>query len=132
VSLKIPNTIVTMSNSRLFQPLKLGSIELRNRVAMAPLTRFRASDDHSILPIAAEYYGQRASVPGTLLITEATYISKQHGGYPNVPGIYEQEQIAAWKHVTDEVHRRGVSSFCNSGLLDVLRIRILQRRTISQ
>jgi NADPH2 dehydrogenase len=96
-----------MSNSRLFQPLKLGSIELRNRVAMAPLTRFRASDDHSILPIAAEYYGQRASVPGTLLITEATYISKQHGGYPNVPGIYDQEQIAAWKHVTDEVHRKG-------------------------
>jgi NADPH2 dehydrogenase len=96
-----------MSDSRLFQPLKLGSIELKNRVAMAPLTRFRASDDHSILPMAAEYYGQRASVPGTLLITEATYISKQHGGYPNVPGIYEQEQITAWKHVTDEVHRKG-------------------------
>jgi NADPH2 dehydrogenase len=96
-----------MSESRLFQPLKLGSMELKNRVAMAPLTRFRASDDHVILPFAADYYGQRACVPGTLLITEATYISKQHGGYPNVPGIYNQEQITAWKHVTDEVHKKG-------------------------
>ncbi|CAO2658217.1 Nn.00g059400.m01.CDS01 [Neocucurbitaria sp. VM-36] len=96
-----------MAESRLFEPLKLGSIELKNRVAMAPLTRFRASDDHVILPIAKDYYGQRASVPGTLLITEATYISKQHGGYPNVPGIYNQEQIDAWKKVTEEVHRKG-------------------------
>ena len=62
-----------MSDSRLFKPLKVGSIELKNRVAMAPLTRFRASDSHAILPFAAEYYGQRASVPGTLLITEAVH-----------------------------------------------------------
>lgn len=73
---------------------------------MAPLTRFRANDDHTILPIAAEYYGQRASVPGTLLVTEATCISKEHSGYPNVPGISNQEQIDAWKKVTDEVHKR--------------------------
>ncbi|KAJ4376478.1 hypothetical protein N0V83_001762 [Neocucurbitaria cava] len=96
-----------MTESRLFKPLKLGSIELKNRIAMAPLTRFRASDDHVILPFAKDYYGQRASTPGTLLITEATYISKQHGGYPNVPGIYHQEQIDAWKKVTDEVHKKG-------------------------
>ncbi|KAI8930397.1 hypothetical protein NX059_012477 [Plenodomus lindquistii] len=95
-----------MSN-RLFTPLKVGSVELKNRIAMAPLTRFRADDNHVILPIAQEYYGQRASVPGTLLITEATFISKQHGGYPNVPGIYNQEQIDAWKKVTDEVHKKG-------------------------
>ena len=96
-----------MSNSRLFKPLKVGNIELKNRVAMAPLTRFRASDEHVILPMAAEYYGQRASTPGTLLITEATYISKQHGGYPNVPGIHNQEQIDAWKKVADAVHEKG-------------------------
>ena len=96
-----------MSESRLFKPLRLGAIELKHRIAMAPLTRFRASDDHVILPIAKDYYGQRASVPGTLLITEATYISQQHGGYPNVPGIYNQAQIDAWKNVTDEVHKKG-------------------------
>jgi NADPH2 dehydrogenase len=69
--------------------------------------RFRASDEHVILPIAAEYYGQRASTPGTLLITEATFIAKQYGGYPNVPGIYNQDQIEGWKKVTDEVHKKG-------------------------
>lgn len=96
-----------MSNSRLFKPLKVGSIELKKRIAMAPLTRFRASDSHAILPFAAEYYGQRASVPGTLLITEATLINIQHGGYPNVPAIETKEQIEAWKNVTEAVHKKG-------------------------
>jgi NADPH2 dehydrogenase len=100
------NTII-MSDSRLFKPLKIGNMELKNRVAMAPLTRFRADDNHVILPMAVEYYGQRASTPGTLLITEATFIANQYGGYPNVPGIYNQEQIDAWKKVTDEVHKKG-------------------------
>ncbi|KAB8071424.1 hypothetical protein BDV29DRAFT_197414 [Aspergillus leporis] len=95
-----------MSNSRLFKPLKLGNIELKNRVAMAPLTRFRADDNHVILPIAAEYYGQRASVPGTLLVAEAIFISHQHGGYANAPGIWSQEQIDAWKKITYVVHEK--------------------------
>ncbi|KAF2852743.1 FMN-linked oxidoreductase [Plenodomus tracheiphilus IPT5] len=95
-----------MSN-RLFTPLKVGSVELKSRVAMAPLTRFRADDNHVILPMGTEYYAQRASVPGTLLITEATFIAKQYGGYPNVPGIYNQEQIDAWKKVTAAVHEKG-------------------------
>ena len=57
--------------------------------------------------MAAEYYGQRACVPGTLLITEATFIDEQYGGYPNVPGIYNQQQIDAWRKITDEVHKKG-------------------------
>ncbi|KAF1842617.1 12-oxophytodienoate reductase 1 [Cucurbitaria berberidis CBS 394.84] len=96
-----------MPESRLFKPLKLGSIELTNRVAMAPLTRFRADDEHVPLPFVKDYYGQRASFPGTLLISEATFISKQHGGYPNIPGIYNQAQIDAWKKITDQVHKKG-------------------------
>ncbi|KAL6702645.1 hypothetical protein ACN47E_001268 [Coniothyrium glycines] len=101
-----------MSESRLFEPLKLGSIEVKNRIAMAPLTRYRAGDNHVILPMAAQYYGQRASSPGTLLITEATFISKQHGGYANVPGIYNREQIDAWKKITDEVHKNKSYIYC--------------------
>lgn len=93
--------------SRLFEPLKVGNVTLKNRVAMAPLTRFRADDDHVPLPFVAEYYAQRASVPGTLLITEATFISPENGGYPNVPGIYNQAQIDAWREVTDAVHQKG-------------------------
>lgn len=96
-----------MSDSRLFQPLKVGNVELKNRLAMAPLTRFRASDEHVHLPMAAEYYAQRASVPGTLLVTEATFISPDAAGAANVPGIWNQAQIDAWKKVTDAVHQKG-------------------------
>lgn len=96
-----------MSESRLFTPIRLGNLELKHRVAMAPLTRFRAEDNHAIMSISAEYYAQRASTPGTFLISEATVIAKEHGGYPNVPGIYTQEHIDAWRKVTDAVHKKG-------------------------
>ena len=89
-----------MSTSKLFKPLKLGDIQLKNRVAMAPLTRFRADENHVPLPMVAEYYAQRASVPGTLLITEATVIAPFAGMMtPHMPGIWSEEQIAAWKRV---------------------------------
>lgn len=74
---------------------------------MAPLTRFRANAAHIPLSIVPAYYGQRASVPGTFIVSEATFISPRAGGYPNVPGIWNPEQIAAWKEVTDAVHRKG-------------------------
>ena len=93
--------------SKLFEPLQLGSIKLGNRVVMAPLTRFRADDDHVQLPFVKEYYTQRACVPGTLLITEATFISPRASGYPNVPGIYNDAQIKAWKEIVDSVHNAG-------------------------
>jgi NADPH2 dehydrogenase len=99
------------SDSRLFQPLPLGTLNLSNRLIMAPLTRFR-SPAHIPLPLVREYYAQRASVPGTLLITEATFISPRASGYENVPGIYSPEQIAAWKTVTDAVHAKGSYIFC--------------------
>ena len=84
---------------KLFQPLTFGNVNLQHRVIMAPLTRFRANAEHVHTDIAVEYYAQRASVPGTLIITEATLIAPQAGGYPNVPGIWSAEQIAAWKKV---------------------------------
>lgn len=96
-----------MSTSKLFSPLKVGNIELKHRIVMAPLTRYRADDNHVHSPHAAEYYGQRASTPGTLLITEATFISPKAGGYGNVPGIYNSAQITAWKKITDTVHAKG-------------------------
>lgn len=94
--------------SKLFQPLTLGRQTLKNRVALAPMTRFRASDAHvPLLPMVSTYYTQRASGPGTLLITEGTFISPRAGGYANVPGIYNDAQIAAWRTVTDSVHAQG-------------------------
>ncbi|KAJ6131409.1 Aldolase-type TIM barrel [Penicillium sp. IBT 18751x] len=93
--------------TKLSTPIRVGRVDLSNRIAMAPMTRFRADDDHTPLPMVAEYYAQRASTPGTLLITEATFISPQAGGAPNIPGIYNDAQIAAWKKVTSAVHAKG-------------------------
>ena len=101
-----------MAPTRLFEPLTIGNCKLSNRLVMAPLTRFRASDAHIPQPMMATYYAQRACVPGTLLITEATFISPAASGYPNVPGIYSKEQIAEWKTVTDAVHEKGGYIYC--------------------
>ena len=81
-----------MSISKLFQPIQVGDTLLNHRIVMAPLTRLRADADHVQLPHVAKYYGQRASVPGTLLIAEATVIAPRAGGYPNIPGIWSDER----------------------------------------
>ena len=91
---------------KLSDPIKIGPSQLAHRMVMAPLTRVRADDNHVHLPIAKEYYGQRASVPGTLIITEATFISPSASGMPNAPGIWNADQVAAWKGVTDAVHAK--------------------------
>ncbi|KAJ5131051.1 Aldolase-type TIM barrel [Penicillium bovifimosum] len=93
--------------SKLFTPLRVGNMDLSNRIALAPLTRFRVDDDHIPLPFVKDYYAQRGSVPGTLLISEATLITARAGGYANVPGIYNPAQISAWKEITDAVHAKG-------------------------
>jgi NADPH2 dehydrogenase len=99
-------------STELFKPLKIGHVELQHRVVMAPLTRLRADKDHVQLPMTIEYYSQRASTPGTLIISEACLISPRAGGAPHMPGIYTEAQIAAWKKVTHAVHAKGCSMFC--------------------
>ena len=96
----------------LFDPVRIGSVPLSHRIVMAPLTRYRASDAHVHTSLATEYYTQRASYPGTLIITEATFVSPRASGYPNAPGIYNKDQIEAWKNVTDAVHKKGSYIFC--------------------
>ncbi|KAI5117171.1 hypothetical protein M0805_003987 [Coniferiporia weirii] len=91
----------------LFTPLKVGEITIQHRVVMAPLTRNRADDAHVPTDMITEYYSQRASVPGTLLVTEGTFIAQRAGGLENVPGIWSEAQVAGWKKVTDAVHARG-------------------------
>lgn len=102
-----------VAKSKLFEPLKIGDVTLKHRIVMAPLTRFRASESHvPLLPMVKDYYVQRACVPGTLLITEATFISPQASGYANVPGLYEPAQLKAWKEITDAVHEKGSFIYC--------------------
>ena len=95
------------SSSKLFSPLHIGPYTLSSRIVMAPLTRFRADDAHVPLPMVKDYYAQRACVPGTLQISEATLISPRAGGQANVPGIWNDTQIKAWKEVVDRVHAGG-------------------------
>jgi N-ethylmaleimide reductase len=94
-----------MSFELLFTPLRLGAIQLPNRIVMAPLTRMRAGAGHAPTALNAEYYAQRSSAG--LIIAEGTAISPRAHGYPNAPGIYTAEQIAAWRTVTDAVHAHG-------------------------
>ncbi len=89
----------------MFTPVTLGSIELKNRLVMAPLTRMRAIDGDVPNPLAKTYYAQRASAG--LIISEATQISPMGKGYPATPGLYSPEQTAAWKEIVEAVHSKG-------------------------
>ncbi|KAK5674428.1 hypothetical protein LTS10_012816 [Elasticomyces elasticus] len=97
-----------MATDRPFQPLKLGNLDLAHRMVMAPLTRFRADNNYvPALPMSKTNYEERACVPGTLLITEATFISPRASGYENAPGIWNTTQITAWKDIVNAVHAKG-------------------------
>jgi len=89
----------------LFDPLRVGALNLPNRVVMAPLTRLRAGPTNIPNALMAEYYAQRASAG--LLITEGVPVSPQGVGYAGVPGIWSKEQTEAWKQVTKAVHDKG-------------------------
>lgn len=89
----------------LFDAIQLGAIVAPNRILMAPLTRGRAGRDAVPTPVMAEYYAQRASAG--LIISEATGISRQGLGWPFAPGLWNNEQVAGWKPVTQAVHDAG-------------------------
>ncbi|MBU3735977.1 MAG: alkene reductase [Methylobacterium sp.] len=90
----------------LFNPVRLGKIEMQNRIVMAPLTRNRAAMPGNIpQAINATYYAQRAGAG--LIIAEATPISPMAHGYPATPGIHTAEQVAGWRQVVEAVHAAG-------------------------
>jgi N-ethylmaleimide reductase len=97
-------TPFNLNDMKLLEPVNLGGLQLHNRIAMAPMTRSRATGN---IPNAliAEYYGQRSSAG--LIITEGTSPSPNGLGYSRIPGIYSKEQVAGWKLVTDAVHHNG-------------------------
>ena len=94
--------------SLLFSKTTLGPLTLQNHMVMSPLTRSRALGN---VPndLMAEYYRQRASAG--LIITEGTSPSPNGLGYPRIPGIFNNEQVAGWAKVTDGVHARGAKMF---------------------
>ncbi|OIV94986.1 hypothetical protein TanjilG_22183 [Lupinus angustifolius] len=105
----IPPPIPDVVNP-LFTPYKMANFNLSHRVVLAPLTRQRSYNNvpqqHAVL-----YYSQRTS-KGGLLIAEATGISDTAQGYPDTPGIWNQQQVQAWKPIVDAVHAHGGIFFC--------------------
>eukprot|EP01040_Poterioochromonas_malhamensis_P004215 gene4215-4515_t len=94
---------------KLLTPLKIGSLELANRVVMAPLTRGRAGVSRLPNDYMRQYYEARASAG--LIITEATAISEQGYGWYGAPGLYTEQHALAWKLIVDAVHNKGGKIF---------------------
>jgi N-ethylmaleimide reductase len=92
------------SSPILLSSFKLGDLNLKNRVVLAPMTRSRAGQERIPNALMAEYYAQRASAG--LLITEATVVSDQAIGWLNTPGIYSDEQAKAWRETVEAVHAK--------------------------
>lgn len=95
-----------MSTDILLQPIKLGEIELPNRIVMASMSRARTENAAlNSTPLQAEYYQQRASAG--VILTEGTWSSREAIGALNVPGLFTEQQAEGWKRVTDTVHEAG-------------------------
>ncbi|TKJ07429.1 alkene reductase, partial [Bacillus cereus] len=97
-----------VEETKLFDPIQVGAWSLRNRIAMAPMTRCFADNETGVVGVdVVEYYRKRAADGIGLIITEGIVISPRAKGNPGVPGIYTQEQIDSWKPVTEAVHKEG-------------------------
>jgi len=97
-----------MKEYKLLTPIKVGAIEVENRIVMAPMTRCRAIGN---IPntLMAEYYAQRADAG--LIITEGTSPSPNGLGYARIPGIFSKQQVEGWELTTDKVHIEGGKIF---------------------
>ncbi len=89
----------------LFSPVRLGRLELRNRIVMAPMTRSRADSNDAPDDLMVAYYRQRASAG--LIVTEGIFPSPDGKGYCRTPGLVTKAQVEGWRRVTTAVHDRG-------------------------
>lgn len=94
-----------MTGSPLFEPARIGAWDLTNRIAMAPMTRHRATPDQIPAPYAADYYGQRASAG--MVITEATQSAPGAQGYPRTPGLWSDRHAEAWAPIVERIKADG-------------------------
>ena len=88
--------------SHLYSPITIGSLTLKNRIIMAPLTRARATEGHVATALMAEYYAQRADCG--LIISEATAVDPLGMGWYRAPGLWTAEMVSGWATVTRAVH----------------------------
>lgn len=95
-----------MSVSNVVKPIQVGRMNIKHRIAMCPMTRYRAPE-HIPSDLMVEFYGQRSSVEGTMMVTEATAITEAAAGQDNVPGIWSDQQVDAWSKVFKGIHDHG-------------------------
>src|ERR1700729_4300652 len=98
-----PQNPITMPTP--FDPIRVGELDLPNRIFMSAMTRLRATTDNIPGSLMVEYYTQRAS--GGLIVSEGTAVSPMGVGYAQIPGIWSEQQTEAWKAVTASVHAHG-------------------------
>ncbi len=94
----------------LFSPVRIGALDLPNRILMSAMTRTRATQDNVPTALMADYFTQRADAG--LIVTDCTAVSRQARGVIRGPGIWRDDQIAGWRVVTDRVHAAGGRIFC--------------------
>ncbi|GIZ42406.1 hypothetical protein CKM354_000567900 [Cercospora kikuchii] len=99
---------MTAPPTRLFEPIRLGKVQLSSRIVMGPVSSNGADENNVLSSVAVSYYAERAQYPGTLIIAEATFVSPQASGISEArAGIWSTAQIAAWKEVVSKVHEAG-------------------------
>lgn len=97
---------------KLLEPFSKDGLSLKNRIVMSAMTRNFAEKNHNPTNLMRAYYERRAANDVGLILTEGTIIHPSGDGYPNVPYIYTDEQIARWKEITDAVHKHDTKIFC--------------------
>jgi len=98
-----------MQDSKIFEPMSIGELHLKNRIAMAPMTRGRAGKERVPNEVMAEHYFQRAGAG--LIITEATVVSEQGIGWIDSPGIYTDAMVDGWQKITEKLKPTGTPIF---------------------
>jgi N-ethylmaleimide reductase len=120
----------------LFDPIRVGALDLASRIVMAPLTRCRAGPGQVPTELMRTYYAQRAD-PATgagLIVSEATQVCPEGQGYLDTPGLHSAAQVAGWRRVTDAVHARGgriVAQLWHVGRISHVSLQPLGRAPVS-
>ncbi|KAK6460751.1 NADH:flavin oxidoreductase/NADH oxidase [Scheffersomyces coipomensis] len=103
-----------LKNTKVFQPIKVSINTISNRVVFVPTTRRRNLEDNTPSQLTAQHYDERSKYPGSLVITEATFVSGRAGALSTAPAIETKKQTEAWKKVVQRIHDNG--SFASSQL----------------
>ena len=97
-----------MERHPVLEPVSIGGLMLRNRAAVAPMSRVSASPQGVPTAAMQRYYGEFAEGGFGLIITEGAYTDKLYSqGYHNQPGIVTGEQLTGWRNVVQQVRRAG-------------------------